>query len=179
MRPRLIGPDEQTVIPSPSPGKRRATKSLIMPAFHIASGHAVHRGRRIAVLAILVVLSSVLVFAERGGFHRIVRAVGNGGVLPDTTLDFDPGGGMPVITSVRSDGAAARAGLQAGDDIAAIDGHAVHSVTDLRAAVQAARTDAPLALRVLRGDTIRTVRLDRHVHGVASGFGNGAENPAY
>jgi S1-C subfamily serine protease len=142
------------------------------------SAHAGFRGRWVTVLTALLVLSCVLIFAERGAFRRLVRAAGSAGVLPDTTLDYDPGDGMPVITSVRSDGAAERAGLQAGDDIEAIDGHAVRSVADLRAAVLAAQDDAPLALRVLRGDTTRTILLVRGTRDMASGLGNGAENSA-
>lgn len=150
-----------------------------MSASRLASGHTTDRGRRIAVVAILLALSCVLVFAERGGFHHPIRAGTSGVVLPDTTLDYDPGGGMPVVTSVRFDGAAARAGLQAGDDIVAINGYPVHSVTDLHTMVLATRTDSPLALRVMRGDTIRTVLLIRSRGGVASGVGHGAENPPY
>jgi S1-C subfamily serine protease len=136
------------------------------------------RNRWVPVLAVLLVLSCVLIFAERGAFRRFAHAAANGGVLPDTTLDYDPSGGMPVITSVRSDGAAERAGLQAGDDIEAIDGHSVRSVADLRAVVLAAQDDAPLALRVLRGDTTRTILLVRGARDGISGLGNGAENSA-
>jgi C-terminal processing protease CtpA/Prc len=142
------------------------------------SGHAGFRARWVTVLAVLLVMSCVLIFVDHGAFRQFARSAGSGGVLPDTTLDFDPSGGMPVITSVRSDGAAERAGLQAGDDIEAIDGHAVRSVADLRAVVLAAQDDAPLALRVLRGDTTRTVLLVRGTRDIASGLGNGAENSA-
>jgi serine protease Do len=65
-----------------------------------------------------------------------------------------------VVDEVDPDGAAAAAGIEEGDVIRQVDGKAVTSASDLRAAVQA-RSDRPALLLVQRGDRSFFAAIDR------------------
>jgi serine protease Do len=65
-----------------------------------------------------------------------------------------------VVDEVDPDGAAASAGIEAGDVIRQVDGKAVVSASDLRAAVQA-KSDRPALLLVQRGDRTFFAAIDR------------------
>lgn len=141
--------------------------------------------RRLAIGVIVVVGAAalVLMLAERGTFHRFSRAGGFVAAIPSLTLVDDSSDQMPVVTSVRSDGAAERAGIRVGDEIEAVDGRYVHNVAALRAAVQAQNGKGPLALHIRRGDALWTIAIDRSEPAAgnamaATGATNGAENPA-
>lgn len=140
-------------------------------------------GNRLAVgvFAVVGALLLVLVLAERGTFRRADGMAIASSILPGVTLDNDGDDDMPVVTSVRSDGEAERAGIRAGDEIEAVDGHRVHDVAALRSAVVSDR-DHKLALHIRRGDALWTVALDRSEpaagNAMAMGSVNGPENPA-
>ena len=65
-----------------------------------------------------------------------------------------------IVAEVDPDGAAAAAGIEAGDVIRQVDGKAVVSAGDLRAAVQA-KSDRPALLLVQRGDRSFFAAIDR------------------
>ena len=65
-----------------------------------------------------------------------------------------------IVDEVDPDGAAAAAGIEAGDVIRQVDGKAVVSASDLRAAVQA-KSDRPALLLVQRGDRTFFAAIDR------------------
>jgi S1-C subfamily serine protease len=65
-----------------------------------------------------------------------------------------------IVDEVDPDGAAAAAGIEAGDVIRQVDGKAVVSATDLRAVVQA-KSDRPALLLVQRGDRTFFAAIDR------------------
>jgi S1-C subfamily serine protease len=65
-----------------------------------------------------------------------------------------------IVDEVDPDGAAAAAGIEAGDVIRQVDGKAVVSASDLRAAVQA-KSDRPALLLVQRGDRSYYAAIDR------------------
>ncbi len=73
-------------------------------------------------------------------------------------------GAYGEIAAVAPGSAAARAGLQAGDWLLSINGHALRDVIDLRFY----SADDDLTLRVRRGETLRTVRLS---HGPGNPLG--------
>jgi S1-C subfamily serine protease len=152
-----------------------------MTAYRHATGPRGGRGLAIGVVTILAALLFVLFLAEHGLFSRLVRAGGPSSSLPGVTLG-DGSDRMLVVTSVRSDGEAERLGIRAGDEIEAVDGHAVHDVAALRATLLADRGNRPLALHIRRGDTLWTVSIDRAEPAaddtMATGSTNGAENPA-
>ncbi len=63
-----------------------------------------------------------------------------------------------VIAEVQNDSPAARAGLQPGDVVVAINGRPVRSASELRARLGVMPVGAEVALKVLRGAQTRTVR---------------------
>ncbi len=145
-------------------------------------GH--HGGRRLAIgiAAVVAALLLVLFLAERGLFSKLPGGVSSGGALPGVTLDNDGDDRLPVVTSVRSNGEAERAGIRAGDEIESVDGHPVRDVAALQATVQSDHSKGRLALHIRRGDALWTVALDRaepSASGSAvTGTANGAENPS-
>lgn len=152
-----------------------------MTAYRHAVG--LRGGNRLAIgiVAVVAALLLVLVLAERGTFRRTDGTAIATSTLPGVTLDNDGGDDMPVVTSVRTDGEAERAGIRAGDEIEAVDGHRVHDIAALRSAVVSDH-DRKLALHIRRGDALWTVALDRSEPAVgnamAMGIVNGPENPA-
>jgi S1-C subfamily serine protease len=143
----------------------------------------VETGLAIGVIVVVGAAALVLTLAERGTFHRFGRAGSLVAAIPSLTIGDDSSDQMPVVTSVRSDGAAARAGIRVGDEIEAVDGRYVHNVAALRAAVQAQTGKGPLALHIRRGDALWTIAIDRSEPAAgnamaATGATNGAENPA-
>ncbi|KGJ81141.1 hypothetical protein GY21_01945 [Cryobacterium roopkundense] len=74
-----------------------------------------------------------------------------------THLDYD----YPTTVSVVSlpDGSPAEGLLQDGDIITAVDGTAVGNISELRAALQIAGIDAPVAVDVLRDGTPQTIEV--------------------
>ncbi len=144
------------------------------------AGRKVERRFTIGVAGVVVAVALVVMLAERGTFRRFSRA-GIVATLPSLTVG-DSSDRMPVVTSVRSDGVAARAGIRVGDEIEAVDGRYVHNVAALRAAVSADRGKGPLALHIRRGDALWTIAIDRSEPAAdrmpATGATNGAENPA-
>jgi S1-C subfamily serine protease len=136
----------------------------------------------IGISVVVAALLLVLILAERGLFSKLPTDAANGATLPGVTLDNDGDDHLPVVTSVRSDGEAERAGIRAGDEIESIDGRPVRDVAALRAAVSSSRGGSPLALHIRRGDALWTVALDRaepSASGSAvTGMANGAENPS-
>jgi S1-C subfamily serine protease len=115
----------------------------------------------IGTLAVVSALLLVLVLAERGLFTRASGVMVFSSAIPGMTLDDDDDDRMPVVTSVRSDGQAERAGIRAGDEIASVNGQPVRDVAALRAALTAARGHGPVALHIRRGDALWTVAINR------------------
>ena len=140
------------------------------------------RGPAIGIVAVVVAVALVVVAAETGSFGRFASA-GNTLVaaIPGVTVG-DTDDKLPVVTSVRSDGAAERAGIEVGDEIVAVDGRDVHDVAALHEAITADRGDRRLALHIRRGDALWTVAIDRAepsaTASAGTGTGHGAENPA-
>ncbi|WBO22051.1 PDZ domain-containing protein [Sphingomonas abietis] len=130
----------------------------------------------------MAALLLVVILAERGLFTHLPNNALPGGALPGITLGDDSDDRVPVVTSVRSNGEAERAGIRAGDEIESVDGHMVHDVAALRTTVLSDRTDHPLALHIRRGDALWTVALDRAEPSAggeaATDTGHGAENPS-
>jgi S1-C subfamily serine protease len=162
-------------------GQARAPEKTIMAAYRHAMGLGEGKRLAIGVIAVVAALLLVLVLAERGMFRRSEGMAIAGSALPGVTLD-NGGDQMPVVTSVRSNGEAERAGIRAGDEIEAVDGHRVRDVAALRAAMLSDR-DGKLALHIRRGDTLWTVAIDRAEptagNAMAMETVNGPENPAY
>ena len=119
------------------------------------------RGQAIAVVAVVAAVALVVMAAEHGSFSRFAR----GGAVPVSPIPGvtigDTGDRLPVVTSVRSNGAAERAGIEVGDEIVAVDGHAVRDVAALHDVVVTDRADRRLALHIRRGDALWTVAIDR------------------
>ena len=158
-------------------GQVVAPEKTGMAAYRHAMDHR-GNGLAIGIGVVVAALLLVLVLAERGTFRPRDGAVAS--TLPGVTLDNSVDH-MPVVTSVRSDGEAERAGIRAGDEIEAVDGHRVRDVAGLRSALLSDREDK-LALHIRRGDTLWTVALDRSEpaigNAVAMEHPNGPENPA-
>ncbi len=140
------------------------------------------RGPAIGIVAVVATVVLVIVAAETGSFSRFARSAPVAtspipGVTVGDTVDKSP-----VVTSVRSDGAAERAGIEVGDEIVAVGGQTVHDVAALDDAVVADRGAGRLALHIRRGDALWTVAIDRaepSATGPAgTGIRHGAENPA-
>jgi len=119
------------------------------------------RGTVVRVVIIIGAAVLVLMMAERGIFRRFGNSTGFVASVPSLTVGDAAGENMPVVTSVRSDGAAARAGIRVGDEIEAVDGTQVHNVAGLRAAISADHGNGPLALHIRRGDALWTIAIDR------------------
>ncbi len=140
------------------------------------------RAPAIGIVAVVAAVALVVAAAEHGSFSRFVRA-GSGPIapIPGVTVG-DTQDAVPVVTSVRSDGAAERAGIEVGDEIVAVDGRNVRDVAALRDAIVADRGDRRLALHIRRGDALWSVAIDRAEPSAAAsagtGTGHGAENPA-
>jgi S1-C subfamily serine protease len=141
----------------------------------------VERGLTIGgVVAVVGAAALVLMLAEHGSFHRFGRS-GTSADIPSLTIG-DSNDKLPVVTSVRSGGAAARAGIRVGDEIESVDGRSVHTVAALRTVMQALDGKGPLALHIRRRDAIWTIVIGRSETAAgaraATGATNGAENPA-
>jgi S1-C subfamily serine protease len=153
-----------------------------MEAYRRVMALGMERGQTIAIVAVVAAVALVVMAAEHGSFGRFVRG-GAGPVSPIPGITVgDTSDRLPVVTSVRSDGAAERAGIEVGDEIVAVDGHAVHDVATLHDAVLTDRRDRRLALHIRRGDALWTIAIDRAEPpaGVPTGMrtSHGAENPA-
>jgi S1-C subfamily serine protease len=153
-----------------------------MEAYRRAMALGMERGQTIAVIAVVAAVALVVMAAEHGSFSRFVRG-GTGAVslIPGVTIG-DTSDRLPVVTSVRSDGAAERAGIEVGDEIVAVDGHAVHDVATVHDVVMTDHRDRRLALHIRRGDALWTVAIDRADPPAGGSTGtrtiHGAENPA-
>lgn len=153
-----------------------------MEAGRHAMALGMERGPTIAVIAVMAAVALVVMAAENGSFSRFARAgAAPTPPIPSVTIG-DTSDRLPVVTSVRSDGAAERAGIEVGDEIVAVDQHPVHDVAALRDAVLADRGRPRLALHIRRGDALWTVaiaRADPSAGGSAeTRNSHGAENPA-
>jgi len=162
-------------------GQAVAPEKAGMAAYRHAMGPNGGRRLAIGVTAVVAALLLVLMMAEHGTFRRLAGSGTAVAALPGVTLDVDDGDRMPVVTSVRSDGEAERAGIRAGDEIEAVDGHRVHDIAALRSAVLS-DSDGKLALHIKRGDALWTVALDRSEpaagNAMAMETANGPENTA-
>ena len=128
-----------------------------------SSPRAAPRSALLGIAAAIGAAGSVAVLGEHGAFSGMAsRPLAS---IPGVTLADDTGdAGMPVVTSLRSDGEAQRLGLRVGDRIAAVDGHPVRTVAALGRAMRSQAGMAPLRLHVRRGDTVWTVAIDRIDH---------------
>ena len=73
------------------------------------AGRKVERRFAIGVVGVVAALALVVMLAERGSFRRFSRG-GFVAALPSLTVGDNSSDQMPVVTSVRSGGVAARAG---------------------------------------------------------------------
>ena len=132
------------------------------------------RGPAIGIIAVVATVALVIVAAETGSFSRFAR--GNAGPvspIPSITVG-DTSDKLPVVTSVRSNGAAERAGIEVGDEIVSVDGQKVHDVAALHDAIVAEHDDRRLALHIRRGDALWTVAIDRAEPSAGRSIGTGA-----
>lgn len=145
-----------------------------------AGGQDGRRGLATGIVVAVFAAFIVLACAESGLFNRFIGD-GTGIAIPGVTVDNASSVPIPVVTSVRSDSEAQRLGVRAGDTIVSVDGHPVHDLAALRAAVYQAPGAAPLDLHIRRGDAVWDVSIDRSgSSGKASVTGSmhGAENSA-
>jgi S1-C subfamily serine protease len=153
-----------------------------MAAYRRATGRKIERGLAAGIIAVLAAVALVVMMAEAGSFQRFGRGGALGVSIPSLTVGDGGDDQMPVVTSVRSNGAAERAGIKVGDEIEAVNGRQVHNVAALRAVVSADRRNQPLALHIRRGDAVWTIAIDRSEQAAdetgVTGAMNGAENPA-
>jgi S1-C subfamily serine protease len=151
-----------------------------MVAYRRMTERRIGRGLAIGVGIVVGAVALVLMLAENGSFQRFSRGGGAVTSIPGLTIS-DTHDQMPIVTSVRSNGAAERAGIRVGDEIEAVDGHAVHNVAALRAVMQQ-QSAQRLALHIRRGDAVWTIAIDRHEPAgdamAVTGAMYGAENPA-
>lgn len=93
-------------------------------------------------------------------------------VPPDVFPTFTPRPAPPVITIVLPDGAGAAAGLQVGDVVTAVDGHAILSNEELVAVITGREVGTAVQLTVRRGaDTLTVpVTLGPHPDDPSRGF---------
>jgi Do/DeqQ family serine protease len=89
---------------------------------------------------------------EYGGIQRGVFGVSVQNVTPDlaAALGLPAGSGGAVISGVKSDSEAERAGLRAGDLVVEINGRAVRSATDLHSQLALLRVGERFSIEVLR-----------------------------
>ena len=66
-----------------------------------------------------------------------------------------PGSGGPVVTSLFSNGPAAVAGIEPGDEIQALDGRRVATIAELQAALYTATPGTIVELTTVRGSSVR------------------------
>jgi S1-C subfamily serine protease len=163
------------------PGQVVATEKSLMAAYRHAMEPSGGRKLAIGITAVVGALLLVLIMAEHGIFRHFVGSGTVMAALPGVTLDVDGDDKMPVVTSVRTNGEAERAGLRAGDEIEAVDGQRVHDIAALRSAVMS-DADGKLDLHIKRGDALWSVALDRSEPAVHNAMAmetvNGPENTA-
>ena len=163
------------------PGQVVATEKTCMAAYRHAMEPSGGKRLAIGIVAVVAALLLVLIMAEHGIFRRFVSSGSMVAALPGVTLDIDGDDKMPVVTSVRTNGEAERAGLRAGDEIEAVDGQRVHDIAALRSAVLS-DADGKLDLHIKRGDALWSVALDRSEPVVRNAMAmesvNGPENTA-
>ena len=96
-----------------------------------------------------------------GEVRRGRLGVGTQDLTPDLAealgADRDEGA---VITLVAPGSAAAKAGLEAGDIVIAVDGESVRSASDLRNEIGLSRVGTTIELSVLRAGKVRTIRAE-------------------
>jgi S1-C subfamily serine protease len=133
-----------------------------MAAYRHAMGIGGGKRFTIGTLAVVGALALVVGLAEHGIFTRAGGSLAlSNSAIPGMTLDDDDDDRMPVVTSVRTNGQAERAGIRAGDEIASVNDQPVRDVAALRAALGAAHGRGPVALHIRRGDALWTVAIDR------------------
>jgi len=157
-----------------------------MEAYRRTVAVSINRGPAIGITAVVVSVALVVFAAEHGSFSRFGRTSEFVPAIPGVTVG-DTDDRMPVVTSVRSNGSAERAGLEVGDEIVTVDGRRVRDVAALHDVVSADRSKRPLALHIRRGDALWTVAIDRAEPSAdemaktgpnRTGTAHGAENPA-
>ena len=152
-----------------------------MEAYRRAETMSIGKGPVAGIVAVVASVALVVLAAEHGSFSRFARGGGVLPAIPGVTVG-DTDDRMPVVTSVRSNGAAERAGLQVGDEIVTVDGRRVQTVETLRDVMRSEPGDRRLALHIRRGDALWTVAIDRaepSADGLArTGNAHVAENPA-
>jgi Do/DeqQ family serine protease len=97
---------------------------------------------------------------EYGGVRRGVFGVSVQNVTPDlaAALGLPTGSGGAVISGVKSDSEAERAGLRAGDLVVQINGRAVRSATDLHSQLALLRVGERFTIEVLREGRVRRLQ---------------------
>lgn len=106
---------------------------------------------RVVVLAAISLIGNVYL-----GYYLLFGLASDG-------LDLDDQSGHVVVTAVESDSAAARAGFQAGDHLAAVNGQRIVTVVDWLALRMNFVADQPSAIQVERRET--PVELTLVIHG--------------
>lgn len=114
-------------------------------------------GAVLAALALCALLMSAVFFLHISRSPESSNMARNH-ILPGFTLSV--AGPDLVVTSIESDGQAARRGVAVGDEIVAIDGRSFHSLDQARAyLVRAPHDEVVIALR--EAGRMRLIRLSR------------------
>ena len=112
----------------------------------------------------LVPITAMLLFVSHTGRIWLERAASRPeatAAIPGITMEAAPARkNKLVVTSIRSDGQAARQGVAVGDTIVAIDGKPIFTLDQARRYLQKDHA-AAMQLRIVHARRARNVRLDR------------------
>jgi Do/DeqQ family serine protease len=97
--------------------------------------------------------------AEFGSVQRGTFGVTAQNLTPDLShaLDLPPGSKGAVLSGIKSDSAAARAGLRAGDLIVRLNGHEIHNATDLYTQFALMRVGDEVAVDLIRNGRAKRI----------------------
>lgn len=120
-------------------------------------------GLILAALSLCVLLMSCAFFLHlrRATDGHMEAAAAKAGALPGLTMtDAVPAGSGVIVTSMESDGEAARLGVHVGDDLISLNGTPISSLDQASNWLYHHR-QATVALGLRHADQMRVVRLDR------------------
>ncbi|AEG50146.1 PDZ/DHR/GLGF domain protein [Sphingobium chlorophenolicum L-1] len=122
-------------------------------------------GALLAALALcaMAMSSAFFLHARHAAEERMEAMAAKARALPGVTLmDGDPAEGRPgvIVTSMETDGQAARLGISVGDGVVSLDGMPIRSL-DQASAYLLHHSQPRIALGLKHADRMRVVMLDR------------------